>query len=193
MTRKQRQLSPKQQMDLRALSMLVDETKSFEIEDKDGNNVTYKLYPLQLGRLALITERLIHLDLILDDPETDVVKAMWEICADQPRKVAEIIAIATLRTKDDIDNRLEERVNELLWSPTMTPQALTNILYTIIFQSYHEDFMKAIRAVIVAYMQCITFCAFIPLYFGCQHIRMRNFYYSISFSLVFFIIFVCKF
>lgn len=147
MTRKQRQLSPKQQMDLRALSMLVDESKSFEIEDKDGNNVTYKLYPLQLGRLALITERLIHLDLILDDPETDVVKAMWEICADQPRKVAEIIAIATLRTKDDIDNHLEERVNELLWSPTMTPQALTNILYTIIFQSYHEDFMKAIRLV----------------------------------------------
>lgn len=143
----QRKLSPKQQMDLRALSMLVDKPESFEIEDKNGNTITYKLYPLQLGRLALITERLIHLDLILDDPETDVVKAMWEICADQPRNVAEIIAIATLRTKDDIDNQLEERVNELLWSPTMTPQALTNILYTIIFQSYYEDFMKAIRLV----------------------------------------------
>lgn len=127
--------------------MLTDKTQSFEIEDKDGNKVTYKLHPLQLGRLALITERLIHLDLILDDPETDVVKAMWEICSSEPRRVAEIIAIATLRTKDEIDNHLDERTNELLWSPTMTPQALTNILYTIIFQSYHEDFMKAIRLV----------------------------------------------
>jgi hypothetical protein len=29
----------------------------------------------------------------------------------------------------------------------MTPQALTNILYTIIFQSYYQDFMRAIRLV----------------------------------------------
>lgn len=142
-----RKKSPKQQMDLRALSMLVDKPQTFEIEDKDGKMQTYHLYPLQLGRLALITERLIHLDLILDDPETDVVKAMWEICSSEPQRVAEIIAIATLRTREDIETRLEERIQELLWSPTMTPQAMANILYTIIFQSYHEDFMKAIRLV----------------------------------------------
>lgn len=134
-------------MDLRALSMLVEKPQSFEIEDRDGKMQTYHLYPLQLGRLALITERLIHLDLILDDPDTDVVKAMWEICSSEPKRVAEIIAIATLRTRHDIETLLEERTQELLWSPTMTPQALTNILYTIIFQSYHEDFMKAIRLV----------------------------------------------
>lgn len=134
-------------MDLRALSMLVEKPQSFEIEDRDGKMQTYHLYPLQLGRLALITERLIHLDLILDDPDTDVVKAMWEICSSEPKRVAEIIAIATLRTREDIETHLEERVQEFLWSPTMTPQALANILYTIIFQSYHEDFMKAIRLV----------------------------------------------
>lgn len=147
MTRKQRQLSPKQQMDIRALSMLTETPHTFDIEGNDGEKITYNLYPLQLGRLALITERLIHLDLILDDPDTDIVKAMWEVCSEEPKRVAEIIAIATLRTREDIETRLEERTQELLWSPTMTPQAMTNILYTIIFQSYHEDFMKAIRLV----------------------------------------------
>lgn len=107
--------------------------------------VTYKLYPLQLGRLALITERLIELDMCLDNEDTNVVKVMWEICSTKAEQVAEIIAIATLRTRDDIENHIDERTKELLWSPTMTPQAMSNILYTIIFQSYFEDFMKAIR------------------------------------------------
>lgn len=142
-----KKLTTQQQMDLRALAMLVETPQTFNIEDKDGNIITHKLYPLQLGRLALITERLIALDLILDDPETDVVKMMWDICSNMPQKVAEIIAISTLRTREDIERLLEDRTNEILWSPTMTPQAMSNILYTIIFQSYHEDFMKAIRLV----------------------------------------------
>lgn len=139
--------TPKQLMDSRALDILTEQAHTFEIEGSDGNKKTYKLYPLQLARLALITRRLIELDLILDDPKGDVVKAMWEICSTKPQQVAEIIAIATLRTKEEIDNSLEERVNEFLWSPSMTPQALSNILYTIIYQSYYEDFMKAIRLV----------------------------------------------
>lgn len=134
-------------MDSRALDILTEQAQTFEIEGSDGNKKTYKLYPLQLARLALITRRLIELDLILDDPKGDVVKAMWEICSTKPQQVAEIIAIATLRTKEDIDNILEERVKEFLWSPSMTPQAMSNILYTIIYQSYYEDFMKAIRLV----------------------------------------------
>lgn len=139
--------TPKQLMDSRALDILTEQAQTFEIEGSDGNKKTYKLYPLQLARLALITRRLIELDLILDDPKGDVVKAMWKICSTKPQQVAEIIAIATLRTKEDIDNNLEERVKEFLWSPSMTPQAMSNILYTIIYQSYYEDFMKAIRLV----------------------------------------------
>ena len=143
-----KRLSPKQQMDLRALKVMAEEPEAFEIEGKDGEKITYKLYPLQLGRLALITERLIQLDMCLDNEDNDnVVKAMWDICSDMPREVAEIIAIATLRTKEDIDNHLEERTQELLWSPTMTPTALSNLLYTIVFQSYYQDFMRAIRLV----------------------------------------------
>lgn len=143
-----KRLSPEQQMDIRALRILAEEPETFEIEGADGENKTYKLYPLQLGRLALISRRLIELDLCLDkDGEGDAIKVMWEICSKKPQAVAEIIAIATLRTREDIENHLEERKKELLWSPTMTPQAMSNILYTIIFQSYHEDFMKAIRLV----------------------------------------------
>lgn len=135
-------------MDLRALRMITETTETFEAQGKDGNMITYKLYPLQLGRLALITERLIQLDLCLDNEDGEnVVKQMWEICSSKPNEVAEIIAIATLRTKEDIETKLEERTQEILWSPTMTPQGLSNILYTITFQSYHQDFMKAIRLV----------------------------------------------
>ena len=134
-------------MDSRAFDILADQAQTFEIEGIDGNKITYKLYPLQLARLALISKRLIELDLVLDDPEGDVVKAMWEICSNKPKQVAEIIAIATLRTKEEIDNNLEERIKEFLWSPSMTPRAMANILYTIIYQSYYEDFMKAIRLV----------------------------------------------
>lgn len=141
-------LSQKQQMDLRALKVIAEEPESFEIEGKDSNKITYRLYPLQLGRLALITERLIQLDMCLDNEDGEnVVKVMWDICSEKPREVAEIIAIATLRTKEDIDTLLEERTQELLWSPTMTATALSNLLYTIVFQSYYQDFMKAIRLV----------------------------------------------
>lgn len=140
-----KKLSANKQRDLRALSTLVEKPIPFEIENSEGTMVTYKLYPLQLGRLALITERLIELDMCLDNEDTNVVKVMWEICSTKAEQVAEIIAIATLRTRDDIENHLEERTKELLWSPTMTSQAMSNILYTIIFQSYFEDFMKAIR------------------------------------------------
>lgn len=140
-----KKLSANQQRDLRALSTLVEKPIPFEIENSEGAMVTYKLYPLQLGRLALITERLIELDMCLDNEDTNVVKVMWEICSTKAEQVAEIIAIATLRTRDDIENHIDERTKELLWSPTMTPQAMSNILYTIIFQSYFEDFMKAIR------------------------------------------------
>lgn len=137
----------RQMMDSRALDILTEQPQAFEIEAADGSKKTYKLYPLQLARLALITRRLIELDLILDDPKDNVVQTMWEICSEKPRQVTEIIAVATLRTKEDIETKLEERTNELLWSPTMTPQAMANILYTIIFQSYYEDFMRAIRLV----------------------------------------------
>lgn len=134
-------------MDLRAQKILSEEVEYFEAETQDGKRKKYTIYPFQLARLSLISNRLIELDLALDNCSVDSINAMWTICSNKPRKVAEIIAIATLRTKEDIDNLLDERTNELLWSPTMTPEAMTNILYTIIYMSYYQDFMKAIRLV----------------------------------------------
>lgn len=134
-------------LDKRALSTLVEQHETFEIETQDGNKKTLCLYPLQLGRLAMISQRLIDLDMSLSDDGHDAVRKMWQICADKPQQVAEIIAIATLRTKRDIEECLTERTNELLWSPTMTTQAYSNLLYSIVFQSYHADFMSAIRSV----------------------------------------------
>lgn len=137
----------KTDLDKRALSTLVEQHETFEIETQDGNKKTLCLYPLQLGRLAMISQRLIGLDISLSDDGHDAVQKMWKICTDKPQQVAEIIAIATLRTKRDIEKCLTERTNELLWSPTMTTQAYSNLLYLIVFQSYHADFMSAIRSV----------------------------------------------
>ncbi|MBD5584117.1 MAG: hypothetical protein HDQ88_03475 [Clostridia bacterium] len=133
--------------DRRALHTLLEQPESFEIELPDGSRKTLCLYPLQLGRLAMISQRLLDLDLMLDDDESDVVQKLWRLCAEKPRPVAEIIAIATLRTRQEIDCGLDGRVDELLWSPTLTTQALSNLLYAIVFQSYYADFLSAIRSV----------------------------------------------
>ena len=69
------------------------------------------------------------------------------MCSEKPHEVAEIIAIATLRTKQEIDNYLKDRTEMIEWSPSINANALTNLLSAIILQSYHEDFMKAIRSV----------------------------------------------
>ena len=109
--------------DKRALSTLLEQPESFNIETMDGTQKTLFMYPFQLGRLAMISQRLIDLDLTLMDKESDVVQKMWQVCADKPRKVAEIIALATLRTKQEVDEQLETRADELLWSPSMDTQA----------------------------------------------------------------------
>lgn len=137
----------KRQIEQKALDVLSDEIESFVIEDRNGENITLHLYPLQLGRLAMISKRLIDLDLVFDEETSNVVKQMWKICADRPQQVAEIIAIATLRTKQEIDERLKDRTELILWSPTMNTTAYYNLLNAIVDQSYYEDFMNAIRLV----------------------------------------------
>ena len=133
--------------DKRALNMLIEKAIPFTIEGIDGNDVTLYLHPLQLGRLAMISERLIDLDLILDGDGDNDVKKMWEICATKTKQVAEIIAIATLRTKEDVSEHLDERTSLLMHSPTMTPNAIANLFMEILFHSYFAAFMSAIRSV----------------------------------------------
>lgn len=132
--------------DKRALDILTDKHESFTIEGLDGKSVTLYLHPLQLGRLALITKRLLDLDVAFDGTDNDV-KTMWEVCAKKPKQVAEIIAIATLRTKQEIEDNLKERTELILNSPTMTPTAVSNVFMTIVFMSYYGDFLNAIRSV----------------------------------------------
>lgn len=132
----------------RALDTLTEKIESFEIEGNDKEQITLYLYPLQLGRLAMISRRLIDLDLIFDDEQMEgAVKRMWTICSEKSKEVAEIIAIATLRTQQEIEDMLKERTKLIYWSPTMDTTALTNILSTIVFQSYYADFTNAIRLV----------------------------------------------
>lgn len=134
--------------DKRALKTLASaEYESFEIEDGKGEKVTLYIYPLQLGRLALISERLLDLDFALENDAENDVKKMWQICSEMPDKVAEIIAIATLRSKEDIETQLRERTQLILNSPTMTANAVANVLMTIVFASYYGDFTAAIRSV----------------------------------------------
>lgn len=140
-------MAKKKKTDARAYSTLVEQPEFFQIEDNEGKKKRLKIYPLQLGRLALISQRLLELDVVFDNEAEDAVKQMWEICSTTPQKVAEIVAIATLRTKEDIEEQLESRVEELMWSPTMTTQAYVTLLQYIVFQTFHEDFMRAIRSV----------------------------------------------
>ena len=133
---------------MRAIDTLVEAPQSFEIENKSGEKETLHLYPLQLGRLMMITRRLLSLDLVFDDERIqDSVQQIWQICAQKAHEVAEIIAISTLRTKEEIETKLQERKELIEWSPTMTQQALTNVLFTIVGQSYYADFVSAIRSV----------------------------------------------
>nr|DAH66228.1 MAG TPA: hypothetical protein [Bacteriophage sp.] len=135
-------------IDKRALDVLTEKMESFELESESGKKETLYLYPLQLGRLAIVSRKLLDLDFVFDENHADdSVKQLWTVCAEKPREVAEIIAIATLRTKQDVDANFEQRVNLIMWSPTMTQQALTNVLYTIVMQSYYADFVSAIRSV----------------------------------------------
>lgn len=139
-------MARKKRPDARAYKALVEKPEPFTIEGLDGKDVTLHLYPLQLARLMLISERLLDLDMVFDGGENDV-KTMWKVCAEKADAVAEIIAIATLRTKQDIEERLQERIELLLHSPSMTPTAVTNLFMAIVFQSYYGDFLKAIRSV----------------------------------------------
>ena len=135
-------------IDKRALDVLTEKMESFELESESGKKETLYLYPLQLGRLAIVSRKLLDLDFVFDEEHAeDSVKQLWTVCAEKPREVAEIIAIATLRTKQEVDTNFGQRVNLIMWSPTMTQQALTNVLYTIVMQSYYADFMSAIRSV----------------------------------------------
>lgn len=136
----------KKQLDKRAFNILTEKAEPFTIEGEDGKMITLHLYPLQLGRLMLVSERLLDLDLALSDDSENEVKKMWKICAEQPRNVAEIIAIATLKTKKQIETQLDKRTDLLLNSPSMTPNAIANLFMAIIFQSYYADFMNTIRS-----------------------------------------------
>ena len=111
-------------VDKRALDALTENYESFTLEDKDGHEAELHLYPLQLGRLAMISRRLINLDMALSgNAENDVMK-MWRICADKPHEVADIIAIATVSTKSDVANELKARIELTEWSLQKTRPAL---------------------------------------------------------------------
>lgn len=132
----------------RALDTLTEQTQSFQIKSPDGQqDIQLCLYPLQLGRLAMISRRLLDLDMDISGDAENEVKKMWEVCAEKPQEVAEIIAIATLRTKQEIDEQFDTRTQLILHSPTMTPAAVAALFSAIVFQSYHVDFMNAIRSV----------------------------------------------
>ena len=95
----------------------------------------------------MISRRLIDLDLIFDDEQMEgAVKRMWTICSEKSKEVAEIIAIATLRTQQEIEDMLKERTKLIYWSPTMDTTALTNILSTIVFQILLRGFYETLFA-----------------------------------------------
>ena len=77
-----------------------------------------------------------------DKPFDEMLRVAEECTED----MMELIAIATLRDKQDME-KLEERKDMLMWSPTMTQVAQANLLQVIVTQCFYADFVMAFKLV----------------------------------------------
>lgn len=131
----------------RAEQAIIESPLEFEIEKINGKKEKLWIYPFSAGRLikaaGLIRRMKLTAEALTGDKPFDEMMRVAEDCTED---LIELIAIATLRDKEDME-RLEERKDLLMWSPTMTQVAQANLLQVIVTQCFYADFVKAFRLV----------------------------------------------
>jgi hypothetical protein len=131
----------------RAEQAIIESPLEFEIEKINGKKERLWIYPFSAGRLikaaGLIRRMKLTAEALTGDKPFDEMLRVAEECTED---MMELIALATLRDKQDVE-KLEERKEMLMWSPTMTQVAQANLLQVIVTQCFYADFVMAFKLV----------------------------------------------
>jgi len=131
----------------RAEQAIIESPLEFEIEKINGKKERLWIYPFSAGRLikaaGLIRRMKLTAEALTGDKPFDEMLRVAEECTED---MMELIALATLRDKQDME-KLEERKDMLMWSPTMTQVAQANLLQVIVTQCFYADFVTAFKLV----------------------------------------------
>ena len=131
----------------RAEQAIIESPLEFEIEKINGKKEKLWIYPFSAGRLikaaGLIRKMKLTAEALTGDKPFDEMLRVAEECTED---MMELIALATLRDKQDME-KLEERKEMLMWSPTMTQVAQANLLQVIVTQCFYADFVMAFKLV----------------------------------------------
>lgn len=131
----------------RAEQAIIESPLEFEIEKINGKKEKLWIYPFSAGRLikaaGLIRRMKLTAEALTGDKPFDEMLRVAEECTED---MMELIALATLRDKQDME-KLEERKDMLMWSPTMTQVAQANLLQVIVTQCFYADFVMAFKLV----------------------------------------------
>lgn len=131
----------------RAEQAIIESPLEFEIEKINGKKEKLRIYPFSAGRLikgaGLIRRMKLTAEALTGDKPFDEMMRVADDCTED---LIELIALATLRDKEDME-RLEERKDMLMWSPTMTQVAQANLLQVIVTQCFYADFVNAFKLV----------------------------------------------
>lgn len=131
----------------RAEQAIIESPLEFEIEKINGKKEKLWIYPFSAGRLikaaGLIRRMKLTAEALTGDKPFDEMLRVADECTED---MMELIALATLRDKQDME-KLEERKDMLMWSPTMTQVAQANLLQVIVTQCFYADFVMAFKLV----------------------------------------------
>jgi single-stranded DNA-specific DHH superfamily exonuclease len=123
---------------------VIEEPVSFEVETIEGEKKTLSLYPFQAGRLIkgahLIRKMKVSAEILTSEKPFDELMQLTE---ESTADIIELIALATLRTKKEVEEQMEERKDMLLWAPNMTQLAQAILLKTIVEQCFYKGFANS--------------------------------------------------
>lgn len=106
---------------------------------------TFKIYPPSLGKLQLLSKLFLQLGLDIEEVKMDPATEIFKCCSDKSDILAEIMAVAVLRTKEELLNSslIEERKQLFLWYTT--PEDFSIIVGAILMQIDLTNFSNSIR------------------------------------------------